>query len=229
MDMIIKEWDIHSSGCICWLQDCMVNHGEVVKNMGRNRKNDLKKAKEVLDALDLESTARLIEIMEEKVGERKGILWSEMQAFLNAFETDSKRRGATCKETFETMEKILLQALDDSNARTLSELQNRGLQAPEIDSYIDALEAGLSIVHNEVKASTRTQTGVLLLMLGHVVRWQVLEDFAKEWVGHWGRGLSHDLKKTGVELLLTVKYGAQTSSTLMADSRLYRNAIAHGG
>lgn len=66
-------------------------------------------------------------------------------------------------------------------------------------------------------------------MFGHMVRWQALEDFAKEWVGHGGRCLNDNLKDKGVEALLMIKFVKQTPNVLMSDSRLYRNAIAHGG
>ena len=42
------------------------------------------------------------------------------------------------------------------------------------------------------------------------------------------RSKSEDLMQTGRELLLTVKYGIKTSEGLKADTKLYRNAIAHG-
>lgn len=123
--------------------------------MGRNRKNDLKKAKEVLDALGLKSTTKLVEAMEEKVDRRSGILWYEMQTFLDTFENEAQKHSGTCKETFEIMEELLLHALDVSNTRTRSELQDRGFCAPPIDPHIDALDAGLSTINNEVATTTR--------------------------------------------------------------------------
>lgn len=203
--------------------------------MGRSRVADLKNAKEVLNALKLKSTAKLVESMEGNVALRKGISWPEMQTFLDTFELEAQKHSKTCQQTFKFMEKILMQALDDSKGSTLSELKIRALHAPSVDHHIEALNAGLSTVHTEIKGTSMKVTSskqtcalLLMLMFGHVVRWQVLEDFVKEWVGHWGKGLNQELNDTGVELLLTIKFAAQSSSTLKADTRMYRNAIAHG-
>ena len=196
--------------------------------MGRSQIDDLKIAKEVLDELNLTSTAKLVQAMEENVANRRGISWHEIQAFLDNFKAEARMHSETCEQTFEAMEKIILQSLDDSNDRELPEFQNRALHAPSIDHHINALDAGLPTIHAEIKVTTRIQTCALLLMFGHTVRWQALEDFAIEWVGHWGKGFSKDRKKTGAELLLTVKFAGETPNTLKADSRMYRNAVAHG-
>ena len=162
----------------------------------------------------------------------KGISWLEMQAFLDTFEDEAQKHNDTCRYTFESMEKILIAALDLFGSRSQSEILIRALNAPSIDHHIDALNAGLSTVHAEInhntKSTSRKQTLALLLMFGHLVRWQVFEDFVKEWVGHWGEGLNQELKDSGVELLLTIKFVAQSKSTIKADTRMYRNAIAHG-
>jgi len=65
--------------------------------MGRNRVDDLKNAKEVLNALKLKSTAKLVEAMEENVALRKGISWLEMQAFLDTFEDEAQKHNDTCR------------------------------------------------------------------------------------------------------------------------------------
>ena len=103
-----------------------------------------------------------------------------------------KNTSNTGKDTFEMMEKILIQALDESKARTRAEFQKRALNAPAVDPHIDVLEGSLSSIHGQIQNNTRskwTKNIALLLMFGHIVRWQVLEDFAKEWVGYWGTGL----------------------------------------
>ncbi len=190
----------------------------------------MKNAREVLEALGLKSTAEIVEEMEKDVESRKGISWSKMQVFLDTLENEAEKHSKTCKDTFETMEKILMTALGDSKA-TRAELQKRALNAPAVNNHIDVLNGSLSTIHGQIQNTAQskyTKSIPLLLMFGHIVRWQVLDDFAKEWVGYWGKGLNEELIKTGREFLLTVKYGIETPEELKSDTRLYRNAIAHG-
>ncbi len=204
---------------------------EDVDNIGSVRIDDLKNAREVLEALGLKLTAEIVKGMEIDVESSKGISWSKMQDFLDTLEIEAKKYCKTCKDTFEIMERILIQALEESKTRTRIEIQKRALNAPAVDPHIDVLNISLSSIHGQIqktKGSEWTKSIALLLMFGHIVRWQVLEDFVEEWVDHWGKGLNKNLIRTGRELLLTVKYGIQTPEVSKADTKLYRNAIAHG-
>lgn len=136
--------------------------------------------------------------------------------------------------TFVAMEKIIFQALEDSKTRTRAEFQRRALNAPPVDRHIEELVASQSAVDDEIRelnkdGSARIRTLVLVAMLGLLARWQILEDFVKEWVGHYGKGLNNSLKKDTIEILLSARGAWEIQKKLRADSRLYRNAIAHGG
>lgn len=197
--------------------------------MVRSRKDDLKNAKEVSEALGLKFTADLIATMEKNIGERKRISWSMFEEFLDIFEIDAYKRSQICSRTFKTMEAIIMRALGESEAKSRSNLKDRALNAPPIDPHIDVLAGSLSIIHNEInemKPTIQTQTLVLLSMFGHVIRWQALWNFTTEWVGHYGRGISEELKEKVKEELIWIKYGLRKH--MKADTRLYRNAIAHG-
>ena len=59
--------------------------------MGRVRIDDLKNASEVLEALGLKLTAKIVEEMKKDVEDRKGISWSKMQEFLDTLENDAEK------------------------------------------------------------------------------------------------------------------------------------------
>lgn len=198
--------------------------------MVRSRLNDIKIAKEIAIQLKYKLSAPLIQQMEKKVMNKEKIDWSETQKFLDEFEIDTTNNSEIAKSTFDIMENVLLKAMDDAGNRSLKELENLAKSAPPIDRYIEILDGSLSIIHNEINTTRKKEVMVILLMFGHVIRWQALEDFAKSWVYHYGKGLSNDgLKKEAIEALIGIKLYTKTSTTIMADSRLYRNAIAHGG
>jgi len=201
----------------------------------RVRVDDLEKASRVLGALGLNATSSIVEAMRRKVTQRESIAWTEMQSFLHTFEEEATKKDPTCHMTFRLMEGILMKALNGAQSRTRTELKKRGLSAPDVDRHIDALDSGLSSVHAEIHFITHPPEAIrlrrlaLFLMFGHVVRWQALEDFARRWVGHWGKGLDKKTKNDAIAALLTLKIVKDVKNVLMSDTQLYRDAIAHGG
>ncbi len=197
--------------------------------MGRVRVNDLEKAASVLRALGLAATSSIVETLCRNVRQRRLIAWSEFESFLKTFEGEAQTRDETCYQTFHMMEGILMNALVDANGKSRKELRQRALAAPDIDNHLALLDAGLSSIHAEIQAATRPRQLALLLMFGHVVRYQTMEDFTESWVGHWGRGLDEKRKSAARAVLLGVKLVREADGVLIPDTQYYRNAIAHGG
>ncbi len=197
--------------------------------MSRVRLDDLVKAAAILKALGLGASSSVVGSLRNNVSQRRGIAWAELESFLKTLEEETRSKDPTCYQTFDMMERILMNALVDAQAKSRKELKQRALTAPGIDQYLVLLDAGLSSVHAEIIGATRPRELALLLMFGHIVRYQAMEDFAKSWVGHWGRGLDDTRKAEAVALLLSVKLVAQANGVLISDTESYRNAIAHGG
>lgn len=198
--------------------------------MGRSRLNDLKRAKEIAEQLEYILSARQIQHMEETVRNREKINWVMLQKFLDEFEIDTEKKGEISKRTFLIMQGILLKAMDDSGGRSQAKLKELALTSSPIDRYVEILEGNLRIIHDEIHKTKKKDILILLIMFGQIIRWQILEDFAKSWVYHYGKDLSDEgSKKEAIEVLLGISFFSSNQITIMADTRLYRNAIAHGG
>ena len=207
--------------------------------MPKARLNDLRKAREVLQALKLDSAVNSVSQLEKKVASRRPLGWDDLLQVLERIEGALEHRDSILKSTFEMMEKIILESLDKAGARNRSQFQKRALAAPPIDGHVEQLDHSLAPIHGEIewslKHTGRELTIAYLLMFGILVRWQVLNDISTEWVGHWGQGVADEKKRAWREILLTVKFARETATAreksnqiLQSDSTLYRNAIAHG-
>lgn len=216
--------------------------------MSKIRLDDFTRAREILQQQTGFTTAtRAAAEMETRVTSRQEIPWSEMQTFLAEFEREANADGPTARETFALMESVIMASLKSRRwhrwlPRSLRghvaakepasrrELQRLALTAPPVDAHTDALDGSLRFINDELNAGTLTLRQIAFLtMLGHIVRWQAIEDFASEWAGHYSRNLDPKLKADVVPLLLSIKFGMNTPGGKVADSQAYRNAIAHGG
>ena len=197
--------------------------------MVKSRVRDFEKAEGVLRALGLRMTWTAVEGMKLTAREGATIPWADFQYFLDAFELEAPAQGPVCELTFKIVEGIIMSALSRGGKPRRKAFTRLALEAPPVDRHIESLDAGMTKLHDLVNARQPDEIRVFLLMLSHLVRWQVLEDFAREWVGHWARGMDAGSKEKDIEILLTLHYGQARGKRLQADTRLYRNAIAHGG
>jgi hypothetical protein len=197
-------------------------------DMGKKRIDDLKRAKEISDLLGLDDTSKRIEEMVKTVEKKESISWDQFINFVDYFEKETMC-DETSKLTFDMLEKIIVTSLEKDGKMKKSELKDRCLKSPPIDRLLETLDGGLSVIHDEIYKTKSTNTGIILMMKGMVSRFQVIEDFSKGFIGHFGVGFDDELKSASLELLLSIKFAKEEGKNVFSDYRGYRDAIAHGG
>lgn len=199
--------------------------------MARDGRNDLRVAADLLQSMGLHETAATVQAMRADVESATPLTWMELKTFLARLEKETLVKCPLVAPTFERMQGVMMAAFGGLPKARRGRLVKRGLEAPALDPTVRRMERTLPPIHDALQQLSGTrhhQATLLLALFGHAVRWHVLDDLVKEWVGHWGQGLSEQEQGDAIDFLLTIQSSTGPASTPGTETWLYRQSIAHG-
>lgn len=211
------------------------------------RLQDLETAVTLLSQHPLPETTAILNTMIATVRARKLIDWETFQTFFERFEAEAQAHSEFLGDMWRVIEGTIL-SHPQLQVGGRAALIRRALLAPAISEDVANFRQNRARFEKAIrKHPYETDDRTLLFLLGHVAQWQILDDLAKEWVGHWGSDYSPEYKDAVRQLLLCVnavkniRPGPRStpeefsqavldgSAKVLADSSLYRHAIAHSG
>lgn len=187
---------------------------------------DLEIARNQLANMGLPRTAATVEAM---LGEPR-LAWNHLDAFLRELEAESATQRPAVKETFLSLEGVLMTAIGGRAARR-SHIVTLARTAPPVDDVAQRMARVFPAIHDSFQrlaGGGDTASALLMALFGHQIRYQLLADVVHPWVAHWGRGLTKADQRAAVQFLLTLAYAVGPQPRVVADTAAYRHAIAHG-
>ena len=157
--------------------------------------------------------------------------WSHLDAFLRELEAESEAVRPPVKQTFRSLEQVLMTALGGQEGARRSDIVRLARTAPSLDEPAQRMARVFPPIHASLERlgrGTDVESLLLAALLGHVVRMQILTDVVHAWVGHWGQGLDEEHRRAAIHYLLMLEFAVGPENQRVPDTSAYRHAVAHG-